>query len=512
MKQRNYYKLSTAVLLFVVILLTGLISAAFHSDNAGEIAESLVQTSVIQANVSVEVKQAPQSQAVQSLKAPKSDEPESQDWPSWRGTHGNGKSGVKGIRKDWKTGLKKLWEVDDLCRGNGDISTWSTPSILGDKLVIPGWNEGKDVVFCFNAVTGELLWKSEYSIKQHDRQGGTRYGMGSRASAYIDENRVYTFGGWGDLVCWDLESGKESWRKNMMQHGGLPANFGFASSPLVYKETVIVLGGGDIMVVAYDKKTGQIVWKHAWAVGGGNRAARRPGYASPMLVNIDGQDQIVVSVPGEGQRRGRHGPGLVAGLDPKSGAVLWEVPWWCFYEMFQTPVVDGSFAVVATGMRSGSMALHIERSGTTQIWENWGNGILAPSHSHPIILDGYIYGYSGHSSDYYEEDRPGRELQCIDLMTGKLQWRSSPDAGWGTLIYLDGHLLCLTDMGKLLLVDPKPDSYRKVTEFQTSLNITDSGYPAKSQFAWTHPVVARGKVYVRYCNQLICYDLMNKNP
>jgi len=48
-------------------------------------------------------------------------------------------------------------------------------------------------------------------------------------------------------------------------------------------------------------------------------------------------------------------------------------------------------------MRSGSMGLHIDRSGARQIWENWGNDILAPSHSHPVILDGYIYGYSGHS-------------------------------------------------------------------------------------------------------------------
>lgn len=125
---------------------------------------------------------------------------------------------------------------------------------MGDKLVISGWNDGKDVIFCFNAVTGELLWKREYIINQHERQGGSRYGMGSRASANIDGNMVYPFGGWGDLVCWDLESGKEYWRENMMQHGGLPANFGFASSPLVYKNTVIVLGGGDIMVVAFERK------------------------------------------------------------------------------------------------------------------------------------------------------------------------------------------------------------------------------------------------------------------
>ncbi|MHC4355405.1 MAG: PQQ-binding-like beta-propeller repeat protein, partial [Planctomycetota bacterium] len=441
-----------------------------------------------------------------AIEVAKSDEPVGVDWPCWRGPHGNGKSGVKGIKKDWSGGLKRLWEVDDLCRGEGDISTWSTPSVSGDTLVIPGWNDGTDVIYCFDAVTGNPIWKREYAIKQHRRQGGTRYGMGSRAAPCIDADRVYTFGGWGDLVCWKLENGEELWRKNMDALGGLPANFGYTSSPLVYEDTVIVHGGGDVMIVAFNKMTGEIIWKRTWP---GRGRSRQPGYASPMLAHFGGRDQILTSLPGDGQRRGRHGPGIVAGLDPQYGVVLWEVPWWCFYEIFQTPVVDGSFAVVATGMRSGSMGLHIDRAGARQIWENWGNDILAPSHSHPVILDGYIYGYSGHSSDYYEQDRPGRELQCVDLKTGKLQWRGDADTGWGTLIYVDGHLLCMTDKGKLMLVDPKPDECRKVTEFQTSLNIVDSGYPAKSQFAWTHPVVARGKVYVRYCNQLICYDLMN---
>jgi outer membrane protein assembly factor BamB len=271
-------------------------------------------------------------------------------------------------------------------------------------------------------------------------------------------------------------------------------------------DTVIVHGGGDVMIVAFNKMTGKIVWKRVWS---GRGRSRQPGYASPMLARLGGRDQILTSLPGEGERRGRHGPGKVAGLDPDYGVVLWEVPWWCFYEIFQTPVVDGSIAVVSTGMRSGSMALNIDRSGARQIWENWGNDILSASHSLPVILNGYVYGYSGHSSDYYEQDRPGRELQCVDLRTGQLKWRGGPDAGWGTLIYVDGHLLCLTDKGKLLLVEPEPTGYKKVAEFQTGLNIADSGYPAKSQFAWTHPVVAHGKVYVRYCNHFICYNIMN---
>ncbi|MHC4171856.1 MAG: outer membrane protein assembly factor BamB family protein [Planctomycetota bacterium] len=482
-----------------------LICVELRAGAEAAVAQATSQTQAAQPTAAAQVTQPPQSQAALFVEVPKSEEPVNPDWPRWRGSHGNGKSGIKGIKKDWSGGLKKLWEVDDLCQGEGDTSTWSAPSVLGDRLVIPGWNNGKDVIFCFNAENGKLIWKKKYPIVETRRQGGTRYGAGSRASAYIDGDRVYTFGGWGDLVCWDLESGTERWRKNMVEEGGLPANFGYTSSPLVYKDMVIVHGGGDIMVVAFNKMTGQMVWKCSWDDGGSGR----PGYGSPMVHNLGGRDQILTSVTAAGSRRGRHGPGRVAGLDPEHGVVLWEMPWWCFYELFTVPVVEGSIAVVATGMRSGSMALNIDRSGATQIWENWGNNILSPSHSLPVILDGYVYGYSGHSSDYYEQDRPGRELQCVDSRTGELKWRGDADTGWGTIIYVDGHLLCLTDRGKLLLVDPKPTEYRKVTEFQTGLRIVDSGYPQKSQFVWTHPVVAHGKVYVRYCNQLICYDLEN---
>lgn len=427
---------------------------------------------------------------------------ENTDWPRWRGINGDGRSDVTGIRKDWSEGLTKLWQVSDLCQGGEDPTTWSGPAIQGDKLVIPGRREDNDVVFCLNAKTGETIWKQEYSTTMGRRQGGGRYGTGSRATPAIDGDRVYTFGGWGHLTCWDLKTGDKQWQKHVEDEGGLSANFGYVSSPLVYKNMVIVLGGGTAMVIAFDKNTGDVVWKSSTDSWKG-----RPGYASPIIGHINGRDQIVLSTAGTtGAYRRRHPLGKVVGLEPESGKIIWEAPWWCSYEMFATPVLDGDTVILATGLRSGSMALHINESEATQIWENWGNDIMAPSHSPPIIFDGFIYGFSGHSSSYYERDRAGRELQCVDLKTGTLQWRDTDDPDWGTLVLVDGHLLCLTSTGKLMLVKPDPNKYLKVAQFQTGLKVAD--HPPKQQFVWTPPVVADGKVYVRYSEQLICYDLM----
>jgi outer membrane protein assembly factor BamB len=337
------------------------------------VAQATSQTQAAQSAAAAQVVQPPQSQAATLVEVPKSEEPVSEEWPQWRGPHGNGKSGVKGIKKDWSGGLEKLWEKGDLCQGEGNTSTWSAPSILGDKMVIPGRHGDKDVIFCFNAETGEPLWKREYATVPDNRQGGgSRYGSGSFASPNIDGDRAYTFGGWGDLACWKLENGEQIWKKNVRDLGGISANFGFTSSPLVYRDKVIVHGGGDVMIVAFDKMTGQIIWKCSWDDDGSGR----PGYGSPMVANLGGRDQILTSVTAAGRRRGRHGPGRVAGLDPEHGVVLWEVPWWCFYELFAVPVVESPIAVVTTGMRSGSMALKIDRSGATQIWENWGKATV----------------------------------------------------------------------------------------------------------------------------------------
>ncbi len=79
------------------------------------------------------------------------------DWPCWRGPNGDGKSPVKGIRKDWSGGLKKIWEYNDLQTKNSKFDTWSAVSVKDGKVVVPGRREDKDVVCCFDADTGRLF-------------------------------------------------------------------------------------------------------------------------------------------------------------------------------------------------------------------------------------------------------------------------------------------------------------------------------------------------------------------
>ena len=126
------------------------------------------------------------------------------DWPNWRGPALNVKSAATGIQTDWSQGLEKLWQVDFLCQDKSTAS-WSTAVIQGNRLVVPGRDEKNDWVFCLNPDNGQLIWKTSY-----EAEAATSHGPGSRATPFIDDDRVYTFGRSGDLFAGHLKTGNSS--------------------------------------------------------------------------------------------------------------------------------------------------------------------------------------------------------------------------------------------------------------------------------------------------------------
>jgi len=96
--------------------------------------------------------------------------PGTSDWLNWRGPDFTGKSSMTGLKTDWSNGLTKLWEVDYLCSGKESM-TWAAPVVKGNHLVIPGRSATHDLLFCLDAVSGELLWKAEIACKPGDAWG-----------------------------------------------------------------------------------------------------------------------------------------------------------------------------------------------------------------------------------------------------------------------------------------------------------------------------------------------------
>jgi outer membrane protein assembly factor BamB len=388
------------------------------------------------------------------------------DWSAWRGERNDGRSTLTGIRTDWSGGLRKLWEVDYLCQGRASAS-WASPVVRGNRLVVPGRDETRDLVFGLDPETGDLLWLGSY-----EAAAGKTHGPGPRATPYIDGTRAYTFGRSGDLACWNIEDGSELWRVNVKDQGGVEPRWGFASSPLVVGDRVFVQAGGSARTIAFDKTSGEVVWKS------GNGAA---GYAAFATYQAAEQVQLIVF----------HGVGF-AGLDVSDGRVLWDLPWETPYDVnATTPIATDRGVLITSGYGRGSQLVDLTGDGAEI---SWTIEDLAAQHSDPFVIDGHVYGYSGDSS----QNRGA--FRCLELETGALKW-STNEIGWGTCTWVDGHLLCLDIRGNLSLVRPDPARFVKVAEVPDALGPTRGP-------VWTVPVVANGRLYLRFKQRLVCYDLI----
>lgn len=388
------------------------------------------------------------------------------DWPNWRGLNLDGKSEIKGINKDWSKGLKKLWQIDYLCQDRA-TATWSAPVIQGNRLIVQGRDEMNDLVFCLNSETGALIWKGSY-----DASAGRSHGSGARATPFIDSNMVYTYGRGGDLVCWNMEDGKLIWRKNVKNFGGQEPTWGFSSSPFVYENKVIIQGGGDALVLAFHKTNGELIWKSMEG---------EAGYSFAMPINIESKNRLLIY----------HGIGLSC-LDFDNGNEFWQIPWKTEYCVnATTPIVFQDIIFHTSGYGMGGQAIKVTNEGFSVLWKNES---IEAQHSDPVLIDGYLYGFAGNSS------RNVGHLRCVELKTGNEMW-STDQVGWGTMIYVDNTLICLDIKGNLFLVNPDPSFFQKIGEIK--LAIKDVKNPA-----WTVPVAANGKLYLRYLQHLVCYDLM----
>ncbi len=390
---------------------------------------------------------------------------DSADWTNWRGVNFEGKSTFKGIKTDWSKGLQKVWQVDYLCQDKSTAS-WSAPVVKGNRVVVPGRDEKSDIIFCLESSTGRLIWKGSYEVATE-----TSHGPGPRATPFIDDDRVYSFGRSGDLVCWQLEDGKMLWHKSVKELGGKEPSWGFSTTPLVFENKVIVQGGGKALIVAYDKMNGDVLWKSMEG---------EAGYSFAITMKIENETKLLVY----------HGIALSC-IEPADGRELWRVPWTTEYFVnATTPIIYDDIIFITSGYKMGSQAIKVKKDGYSVLWKNEN---FAAQHTDPVLIDGYIYGYSGQSTN-----NKGQFI-CLELATGKEMWSTS-EIGQGTCTFVDGHLICFDLKGNLYLVKRDPKSFQKVGEIKTAMDDV-------TNLSWTVPVVANGKLYLRYLQHLYCYNL-----
>jgi outer membrane protein assembly factor BamB len=337
--------------------------------------------------------------------------------------------------------------------------------------VIPGRNGDSDVLYCFDANKGGApLWKAEYAAPGKPASG---FGAGARGSPCIDGECVYAFGALGHLTCLSLVDGKIIWQKDVRKEFGTGMPWaGYASSPLVAGGLVIVqVCNKAMLVAAFRKDNGE----KAWA----STPTKNENYSSVIKATFNGVEQIVgFSTDG------------VRGLDIQTGKEIWNLPSSSSDLLGCTPTVERDTVFAISGRNAGCRALQVNEKTATKLWDSK----LSSNHSDPVISNGYLYGFAGASGDQ-------GDLRCLELKTGTEKWATKDLGRMGTVVLVDGALLCLTYSGDVFLVSAQPDAFKKIAEFKGAIQGDKDG-------VWTVPVVASGKLYLHFKSVLICYDLM----
>jgi len=347
-------------------------------------------------------------------------------WPQWRGPRRDGTVGGA----PWPTSLanlEELWHVDDLG------PSYSGPIVAAERVFTTETvDEERETVRALERRTGRELWRASWEGALSVPFFAASNGSWIRATPAYDGDALYVAGMRDVLVCLEAASGAERWRCDFPRRfGSEPPAFGFVSSPLVAGELVIVQAGG--AVVALERRSGEPRWR-ALDDGGGNDSA----FSSPILATLAGREQLVV------QTRT-----VLAGLDPRDGAVLWSRPIEAFRGMnILTPLVLGdSLFTSAYGGRAQLLELRATAAGfeLTPVWDAPQQGYMTS----PVAHDGHAYLFL----------RSNR-FACLDLATGAERWTSEPTGDeYVSLVAQGDALLALADTGTLRLLHATPERY-----------------------------------------------------
>jgi outer membrane protein assembly factor BamB len=386
-------------------------------------------------------------------------------WTQWGGPHRNFHTEATGLKDTWPaTGPRVVWKR---ALGEGYSSTPVENGVLYTMYGKPR----EEVVIAAEAESGKTLW--EHATPMTFQSDAPEMGNGPYATPLIAGNRVFTAGVAGRLQCLDKKTGKLLWTQELWStHGGSRLMYGYASSPVAFRDMVIVpVGGRGKAVMAFKQADGSV----AWAKNDFGNV-----YSSPVLIDLDGLDQLVLLLDG-----------AMLAVNPHNGDLQWQVPFKADYSIaVATPLWGaGNLLFVSSEYNGGAKAVELRRHGAqTTATELWTSNRLRLHHGNAIRIGDTIYFSSGGKGSQ-------AILSAVDARSGKIHWqqRSIEKA---TFVWADQKLITLDQDGNLMIAHPSPQGFEIAAKA-----------PLLTSLSWTPPVLVGTRLYLRDRRTMMAVDL-----
>ena len=358
------------------------------------------------------------------------------DWPEFLGGSAREEAVAFDPPLEWSPDQSIAWTAT--LPGHGQ----SSPVLVGNRIYITavdGPMKETNIVGCYDLETGKEQWQQRFASSLQAKNDF--YTSRAAPTAVADTTGVIVFFESGNLISLDT-NGEVQWQRDLIaDYGRYEGRFGLGGSLTQHGDKIFVLADneGPAYLAAFDKKTGETVWK--------TDRESRTAWSSPMMVMVDGKPQIVVSASG-----------TVDGYDSETGKALWssdEVGGNTVASPI--PVGEGKFLIGASpgrggenteGAKQSNLMMQVKKADSGDTPEViWRNTQATSSFGSPIMHDGYAY-YTNRAGVVY----------CIDGMTGETAYTSRlAESNWATPIGIKNRIYVFGKDGTTTVLQAGPE-------------------------------------------------------
>lgn len=372
------------------------------------------------------------------------------DWPWWRGPARNGVALPAAVPVRFGESSSVIWKTPVPGRGH------SSPIVVGGRVFLTTADEQSQIqsVLAFDQRSGREIWRVEINRGGFPARNHPKNSEATPTIASDGQHLFVTFFHHQQIQLTALNfDGQQVWQKSVSPFNPKRYEYGYAPSPLIYLNSVIVAAeyDGPSFLFAFDRADGRELWR-----------VERPTnitFSSPVIGKVAGRDQLLIS-----------GSDQIASYDPKTGQPLWTTAG-TTAATCGTLVWEGD-TVFASGGYPKAETIAVKGDGSGEVL--WRNNQQCYEQS-LLVTGGYVYAFTDKGVLFCWRGTDGQEMWKQRL---KGPVSASP-------VLAGGHIYWANELGTLYVFRPNPDKYDPVAEN----HLGDDSFPS--------PAISGGQIFLR---------------